>query len=100
MNPWMAIVGAALGAVKGRDDEDRANKMNRLAALMMRYSPWTGKTQDMVQSPSPWNAIMQGTSAGIGMGQNMGEYNMGMQERQAALNQQQKPQNVKGMGGY
>jgi len=69
---------AALGALKGKTDIDRAkqieNSDRKLASETARYSPWTGmQPQQIRQAPSAFGTMLGSGMQGAGFGAMLGQ---------------------------
>lgn len=68
----MAALGAGGGLLKTYlVDKPQADRDRYMAAITARYSPWTHMQPGQVQQVNPFNNIVQGGAAGMGMGQSM-----------------------------
>jgi hypothetical protein len=65
-----ALVGTALGALKGSEDRKSAAQQRKVNAEMMRNSPWTGMqpSSTYVQDPSMMGSMVQGGLSGATFG--------------------------------
>jgi len=68
---WVALGGAALGAINNVEKQKQAKKDREREAVLARYSPWTGMQAHPVESPSAFNDVLQGATMGAALGQNM-----------------------------
>lgn len=75
MNPWMAIIGAALGAIRSRGEQSEMNKQRDTEVTRELWSPWTGMHGKSVGNSDPMGRMMQGAVTGVAMGQGMGGNN-------------------------
>lgn len=76
---WAALIGAALGAVKGKADARKHQDDKELAATTTRFSPWTGlKGQVTTPQGGAGQGMLKGGMAGYLGGKNqmksMGAY--------------------------
>ncbi len=72
MNPWAIVIGAALGALKGQAAEKAAHEQRGTESTKTRWAGFTGVHGKDVAPVDHMGNIMQGASAGMMMGQNMG----------------------------
>lgn len=69
---WQALVGAGLGALKGKAEEQKYQDAKKVNSTTARWSPWTGMKYENPIQPMLLDSVMQGMTAGMMMGQNMG----------------------------
>jgi hypothetical protein len=70
---WQALVGAGLGALKGKAEEQKYQDAKKVNSTTARWSPWTGMKYENPVQPVLLDSIMQGMTAGMMMGQSMGK---------------------------
>lgn len=77
MNPWMAIIGAALGAIRSSNEQREMNRQRETEVTREMWSPWTGRHGKDVGNSDAIGRMMQGGMAGASFGQQFGEKNTG-----------------------
>lgn len=83
--PWGALIGAGLGLVKGKFDQDREKRDRQVQAQTTRFSPWTHMQAGPVQAADMMGAVMQGGSTGAALGQGFDKMRMDDSYRQAQM---------------
>lgn len=72
MNPWAAVIGAALGGVKANAEDKQNQRDNRVNLTKEQWSPFTGVHGGEMKNADYMGRVMQGASSGAAMGQSMG----------------------------
>ncbi len=67
--PIALAVGAALGAAKYKQDEEKAKRQRETEGTIAAYSPWTGMQAQRVEDPNLLGSMLGGASTGASMGQ-------------------------------
>ena len=62
---WPVVIGAALGMMKSKGEEQAQAEDKRIASTMTRFSPWTGmKGQLSTKDPNYFGNMTKGALAG------------------------------------
>ncbi len=69
MNPWMAIIGAALGGVRASSEDSQHKREMRVENTRELWSPFTGKHGKDVANADYMGKVMEGANTGMAMGQ-------------------------------
>lgn len=88
MNPWLAVIGAALGAMRASKEQEAMNKQRNTEVSRELWSPWTGQHGKDVGNADYMGRIMEGGTAGLMMGQSMGDKPKGMTKQNVPISGQ------------